>query len=52
MSDHWDHDIHGPVIEVWPDGRQTLDPDCDCPSDCADCETDGIVRNIAADPPA
>jgi hypothetical protein len=47
---HWDHDIHGPVIEVWPDGATTLDPDCDCPADCPGCEREGVGSVTAPDP--
>jgi hypothetical protein len=41
---HFDHDIHGPVIEVHPDRSTTLDEDCDCPQDCAGCEREGVHR--------
>lgn len=44
IGDHDDHDIHGPVIEVWPDGRTTVDPDCDCPADCESCAREGVSR--------
>lgn len=43
-ADHDDHDVHGPVIEVWPDGRTTVDPDCGCPPDCEGCEREGVSR--------
>ncbi len=39
-----DHDDHGLVVEVWPDDTQTIDPDCDCPPDCAACDDAGVVR--------
>jgi hypothetical protein len=41
---HDDHDIHGLVVEVWPDGSQTIDDDCDCSPDCAQCRAEGVVR--------
>ena len=34
---HNDHDIHGPVIEVWPNQDVTLDESCGCPEGCAEC---------------
>ena len=43
-AEHWDHDIHGPVIEVWPDDSVSLDEDCDCPPECPDCEREGVQR--------
>ena len=43
-AEHWDHDIHSPVIEVHPDRSVSLDEDCDCPPECWECESDGIVR--------
>jgi hypothetical protein len=43
-GEHWDHDIHGPVLLVMPDRSVDLDEDCDCPPDCAGCEREGITR--------
>lgn len=45
MAEHWDHDIHGPVLLRYPDGSINVDPDCDCPRDCRECEIDGVVRD-------
>lgn len=47
MTDHWDHDIHGQVIEVWPDDTVTFDEDCDCPPGCVDCEREGVTRGAS-----
>lgn len=44
---HWDHDIHGPMFQVWPDDSVTVDEDCDCPLDCDDCEDEGIDREVS-----
>ena len=41
---HWDHDIHGPMFQVWPDDSVTVDEDCDCPLDCPECAAEGIDR--------
>lgn|GEM_PF-4153496 len=38
---HDDHDIHGQLIEIWPDGEVVLDEDCDCPDDCLECNFEG-----------
>jgi len=47
MAEHWDHDIHGVVLEVWPDGHVSIDEDCDCPPDCVDCEREGVTRGAS-----
>lgn len=42
-DEHYDHDVHGVVIVSGPDGFD-IDEDCDCPRDCPDCETEGVLR--------
>lgn len=44
LVEHGDHDIHGLMVEVHPDGSQTIDEDCDCPPNCAQCEAEGAIR--------
>lgn len=41
---HSDHDIHGLILEVGPDGWSGIDEDCDCPPDCGQCVAEGVVR--------
>ena len=43
-AEHSDHDIHGLLVEVHPDGTQTIDEDCHCPPDCAPCKAEGVTR--------
>jgi hypothetical protein len=43
-DDHTGHDIHGLIVEVWPDGSQTIDEDCECPTDCPKCKAENILR--------
>lgn len=45
--EHRDHDIHGLIISVSPDGSVSVeddDEDCDCPPDCVGCEIEGVAR--------
>lgn len=48
MSEHWDHDIHGPVLLRYPDGSTRLDEDCDCPPDCPECADEGVDRTATS----
>jgi hypothetical protein len=45
-GEHWDHDIHGPVLLVGPGSTLVydVDEDCDCPPDCEPCEAEGVTR--------